>query len=86
MHFPVLPVPFRPFTAFPVTVYFMAIMSCPTFPLRLASSVDAQPLGFRNKGLLSVPQIKHMTHATMLLSYCYCLSLYLLSFTYFFPH
>jgi hypothetical protein len=43
--------------------------------------------GFRNEGLLSVPQIKHMSYATMLLSYCaYCLSLYLLSFTYFFLH
>jgi hypothetical protein len=29
--------------------------------------------GFRNEGLLSVPQIKHMTYATMLPSYCpYC--------------
>jgi hypothetical protein len=43
--------------------------------------------GFRNEGLLSVLQIKHMTYATMLLSYCsYCLLLYLLSFTYFFPY
>jgi hypothetical protein len=30
--------------------------------------------GFHNEGLLSVPQIKHMTYATMLPSYCsYCL-------------
>jgi hypothetical protein len=43
--------------------------------------------GFCNEGLLSVPQIKHMTYATMLPSYClYCLSLYLLSLTYFFLH
>jgi hypothetical protein len=36
--------------------------------------------GFHNEGLLSVPKIKHMTYATMLLSYCsYCLSLHLLS-------
>jgi hypothetical protein len=49
--------------------------------------VDAHPLGFSHEGLLSIPQIKHMTYATLLLSYCsYCLSLYLLSFTYFFPH
>jgi hypothetical protein len=43
--------------------------------------------GFRNEGLLSVPQIKHMTYATMLPSHCsYCLSLHLLSLTYFLPH
>jgi hypothetical protein len=64
----------------------------PLCPIQLSCCVRLVPLmhnpwGFRNEGLLSVPQIKHMTYATMLLSYCsYCLSPYLLSFTYFFLH
>jgi hypothetical protein len=38
--------PFQPFTAIPVTAYFTAVASYPTFLLRPASSIDAQPLGF----------------------------------------
>jgi hypothetical protein len=51
----------------------------PLRPIQLSCCIQLVPLmhkpwGFRNEGLLSVPQIKHMTYATMLLSYCsYCL-------------
>jgi hypothetical protein len=78
------PVPFRPFRLRPTLQLLRPIqLSCCVQLVQLTYNL----WGFRNEGLLSVPQIKHMTYATMLPSYCsYCLSLYLLSFTYFFPH
>jgi hypothetical protein len=71
----------------PVTAFFTAVTSQPTSCCVRLVPLTHNPWGFRNEGLLSIPQIKHMTYATMLLSYCsYCLLLYLLSLTYFFPH
>jgi hypothetical protein len=76
----------------PCTFQSVPVPFWPLHPNQLSCCVQLVPLmhnlwGFHNEGLLSVPQIKHMTYASMLLSYCsYCLSLYLLSFAYFFPH
>jgi hypothetical protein len=42
--------------------------------------------GFHNEGLLSVPQIKHITYTTMLPSYCsYCLFALLIVFNILLP-
>jgi hypothetical protein len=99
MHFPL---PFRPLSGpvlvlawFPVftsnllsrcNLYFWLGICLTCCCARLVLLMHT-PLGFRNEGLLSVPQIKHMIYATLLLSFCsYCLSLHLLSLTYFLPH
>jgi hypothetical protein len=72
MHFPI---PSGFFTAvYGLSGYGYGHYGPTNFPMLWPVPLTHNLWGFRNEGLLSIPQIKHMTYATMLLFYCsYCL-------------